>query len=206
MLTSLAISVLEPYRLLAQGPQTADRSVMVVPAVMSFNGLGQALARREWFVALTQTAVVLSNLTPALLSGVPFSPTQTWETHLICGWTSIGFLGFMVLVLVYGAVFVRYPRMPLDPSSLAGRIYYVCDSNMTRDFQGTSLLSEKEFTREVRSPRRFTFGKMIGTSGGQRIGVDYEHQRFDDWRREMDSRDGESFESDRAPRRVKYAV
>jgi len=78
---------------------------------------------------------------------------------------------------------------------------------MTRDFQGTSLLSEKEFVREVRSPRRFTFGKMIGASGGQRIGVDYEYQRFDDWRRrELDSRDGESFESDRAPMRVKYAV
>ncbi|KAK3391141.1 hypothetical protein B0H63DRAFT_467346 [Podospora didyma] len=172
-------TIMEPYRCLSSGaPQLAKDSVLVVPRTSVFTGLIPAgVRRREIFVTAVGLATLLSKLTPILLSTIPFSPSQTWTTHLVCAWMSVACLCFMVLVLLYGTIFVKYPHMPVHPGSLAGRIYYVCHSAMLDDFHGMSLLSGREFDGRVRrllGGKRFAFGEMVGVSSGYaRIGVDY---------------------------------
>ena len=138
-----------------------------------------AAFRRDVFVMVVASAAVLSKLTPILLANIPFSPWLTWPTHRACTWTAVGILSFMILTLAYGLLFVKYPYMPVHPGTLAGSMYYVCDSSMLRDMQGGHLAAVR--TRSWRGGRAggdgrtYRYGKMIGVSGETRIGIDYAH-------------------------------
>ncbi|KAK0720272.1 hypothetical protein B0H67DRAFT_181584 [Lasiosphaeris hirsuta] len=167
------VSSMEPYRVLYYHSLPAKTSVLVQSPTTVFTGLAGALLRREGFITIVGFSAVLANFTPVLLSAVPFNPSQTWQTHVATAWAAVGCLGFMVLVLVYGAIFVRYPYLPVDPASLGGRIYYLCDSTMLGEFQGMSVLSGKEVSARVDLKKKYRFGMMRGASGERRIGVDY---------------------------------
>jgi len=141
---------------------------MVSPATTVFTGLTGAVVRKEYFIVAVGTATVISEFLPILLALIPFSPAQTWETHRVCAWMAVGFLGYMIAVLGFGIAFVRYPYMPVDPASLAGRIYYICDSGVVDDCYGS--MSWRDWAcRE----KRYRFGTMVGLSGGKRVGVEY---------------------------------
>ncbi|KAK3359473.1 hypothetical protein B0T25DRAFT_494974 [Lasiosphaeria hispida] len=167
------VSSMEPYRLLYYHSLPAKTSVLVQPHTTVFTGLAGALLRCEGFVTMVSFSAVLANVTPILLSAVPFNHSQTWRTHVATAWAAVGCLGFMVLVLVYGAIFVRYPYLPVDPASLGGRIYYLCDSAMLGEFRGMSVLSGKEVSARIDLKRKYRFGMMSGASGERRVGVDY---------------------------------
>ncbi|KAK4443226.1 hypothetical protein QBC34DRAFT_311431 [Podospora aff. communis PSN243] len=173
----------EPYRQLWLYPQSAKTSVMVSPPTSVFTGgFTGSLARREWWMAIVGFTTIVSKLTPMLLSTIPFSPIQTWEMHLVCAWTTVGCLAFMSLVIVYGFFFIKSPPLPVDPASLAGRIYYLCDSHVADEFQGMSRMSRSECEEKVDMQKRYRFGKMIGVSGELRVGVDTAYERESDER------------------------
>jgi hypothetical protein len=167
----LGVALMEPYRQLWRRPQTTVKSIAVAPPTTVFVGIWQALARREVFTSCVALANIISKLTPPLLSNVPFSPVQTWLFHQVATWTATGCLGFLILVLGYGALFVKYPHMPIDPGTVAGKMYYLCDSDILYDFQGFSGLEVKECLTRLDPDWKYTFGKMTGVSGEQRIGV-----------------------------------
>jgi len=179
-------ATLEPFRQLSLSPsKPAHKTLSVSPATSVFTGgLTGALRRGEIWMSVVSLTNVLSKITPTLLSNIPFNPIQTWDMHLACAWASVSCLALMSLVLVYGLVFVKRPKMmPIDPGSLAGRMYYLCDSGaVVEGCQGLSTLSRKEIDARLRLDRnsRYRFGKMVGTvSGEERIGVDvaYGHDR-----------------------------
>ena len=168
------VSIREPYRQLSRGPQLASNSILISPPATAFTGLMPAAFRRDIFVMLVAFAAVLSKLTPILLANIPFSPWLTYPTHRACTWTAVGFLGFMILILVYGLVFVKHPYMPVHPGTLAGSMYYVCDSPLLRDIQSGQLAVVR--TRSGRAGgdgQKYQFGKMVGLSGDTRIGIDF---------------------------------
>ena len=76
---------------------------------------------------------IIANFSPILLANVPFNPSQTYTTHLVCTWTTVAFLAVMILTLIYGAVFVGHPKMAMDPSTLVGRAYHVYDLGLLDD-------------------------------------------------------------------------
>ncbi len=83
-------------------------------------------------------------------------------------------LSFMILVLIIWILFVRYPYLQVDPSSLLGRIYYVCYSSMVKDLQGISLLREKQLTTKVEGlGKKYKLGHYVGVSDARRMRVDY---------------------------------
>lgn len=170
----VGVSRVEPYRRLSLHPQPAQTSVLVSPPTTVFTGLAGAILRKEWFIAFVGLATIVSEFLPILLSLIPFSPSQTWLTHRVCAWTTVGCLSFMILVLAFGAVFIRYPYMNVDPASLAGRMYYVCDSAMSDDFQGMATASQSERAQRAGGSKMYRFGRLYGVSGERRIGVDYE--------------------------------
>ncbi|KAK5659108.1 hypothetical protein OQA88_1198 [Cercophora sp. LCS_1] len=165
-------AMLEPYRQLWIKEQEPADAVMVSPPTSVFTGFAGAVKRGEVFMTIVAFTTILAKFVPTLLSTVPFSPIQTWQLHLVCSWMTVGSLAFMSLVLGYGLLFVHYPPLPIDPATLAGRIYYLCDSPAVEDFRGLSLLSGRESKKRVDGRKRYRFGKMIGASGEVRIGLD----------------------------------
>src|SRR4051794_26415240 len=135
----------EPYRQLWLRPRSAKKSVMVSPPTSVFTGgfIG-SLRRGEIWMSVVGFTNILAKITPTLLSNIPFSPIQTWDMHLVCAWSTVGCLAFMILILIFGFFFVKQPPLQVDPGSLAGRIYYLCDSQVADEFRGMLTMSRAE--------------------------------------------------------------
>jgi hypothetical protein len=109
--------------------------------------------------------------------------SQTWTSHEICTWLSVAVLGYGAIVLAAQMFLLdkcgRPPggkaRLPVDPHTLAGRMYYVCDSRMLWDFERLSMLGSKHRDERVaRMGRGYRFGVIRGLSSGEsRVGIDY---------------------------------
>lgn len=78
-----------------------------------------------------------------------------------------------MLAVVLGTFAVQWPGLPVDPSTVAGAMYYVADSKVVEMLEGYSRLDGKERRGVVRAiGGRFEFGDVWGVSGRRRIGVD----------------------------------
>lgn len=124
------------------------------------------------FLVIVAFTAILSEFMPILLSNVPFRVTQTWIASRVCNWLAVGILSIMWLVVV-GSFFVSWPHMPVDPSTIAGAVYYVCDSWMLWSMEGLSTLPKEERDRRVAEwGLKYEFGDITGLSGRSRVGVD----------------------------------
>lgn len=167
-----SIAMLSPYQLLASSPQQARRSILLAPPTNAFSGLWSAIRRRHSFLAIVAVTSILSEFLTIFLSNVPYRVTQTFLVHNICTWAAVGILCIMVLVVV-GSFFVSWPHMPVDPSTIAGAMYYVCDSWMLARFEGLSMMKRRDRDWHVNEMNlRYEFGEIRGASGIVRIGVD----------------------------------
>ena len=166
------LALISPYHVLSQAPQPAGRTVLRSPPMTAFTGIFSAIRRRHWFLAVVAATAILSEFMPILLNNVPFRITQTWVVHLVCTWLSVGILCIMWLV-VAASFFVRWPHLPVDPATVAGAMYYVCDSWMMWAFEGLATLPREERDWKVHETGlKFEFGDIAGVSGIRRIGVD----------------------------------
>ena len=156
-------------------PQPAALSILEPQTTTVFTGLWRAMRRRDFLLGIMAVAGVLSRFLPLLLASVPFAASQTFLAHEICTWGSIAVLAYMVVaLLVYMWLATSWPHLPVTPDSMAGTVFYVCDSFMLRDFERLSMLGTQERDRRVaRMERRYRFGWMTGESGRRRIGIDY---------------------------------
>ncbi|KAK0712006.1 hypothetical protein B0H67DRAFT_542048 [Lasiosphaeris hirsuta] len=186
------------YRRLATRPEPAHRSIVLAPPTHVFSlsplWLASSLHRptaHDLLSLAIAIATLLAKFTPILLSNIPFRNTVTWKMHESCTWMAVGVLSYMVLVLV-AALTVRSPvvSMPVKPETIAGCMYYLCDSVMVADFEGLATMKGEERDKLVSSmERRYVFGNLkgdLGVKGGDekssdqerngRIGVDYERR------------------------------
>ena len=165
---------MEPYKSISGHSRNPNRALSSSPATTVFYGLWRAIQARDFNYLLISFAGILSKIIPVLLSNTPYRVTQTWKTHVICAWMAVTILVFMILVLL-GSFFFKLPYMPVDPSTIAGSIYYVCDSPILGDFENLSTIDKKERNALIKtSGAKYRFGKMIGISGRSRIGVTYD--------------------------------
>jgi hypothetical protein len=162
-----------PYHLLSQSsPKLARDSILVTPSLHAVTGIWGAARRRESFPVVVAVVAMLSEFMPILLNNVPMRITQTWKVHLACTWLAVGLLCVMWLV-VAASFLVRWPHMPVDPSTVAGRMYYVCDSWMLYGFEGLSTLGKRERDSRIREMGlKYEYGDIRGVSGVRRYGVD----------------------------------
>lgn len=166
------IAILSPYQLLANSPQHARRSILLAPPTNAFSGLVSSVRRRHGFLAVVALTSILSEFLTIFLSNIPYRVTQTYLLHQVCTWAAVGILGIMVLV-VLGSFFLTWPHMPVDPSTIAGAMYYVCDSWMLGRFEGLSTMKRRDRDWRVNEMGlRYEFGEIRGVSGIVRIGVD----------------------------------
>ncbi|CAJ2513062.1 Uu.00g011810.m01.CDS01 [Anthostomella pinea] len=167
-----AVAILSPYQLMAHSPQTAQRVILVAPPTNAFSGIWSAFRRRHLFLGVVAFTAILSEFLPLLLANIPFQVTQTWDVHLGCTWLAVGIISLMIVVLVV-SFFVRWPRLPVDPRTVAGAAYYVCDSWLLQGVDKLSMAKKSE--RDARmnyAGLRYRYGEMTGVSGVRRVGVD----------------------------------
>lgn len=122
-------------------------------------------------------------------------------------WMAVAILGYMVLVLVgsfvgnmngmrrgsggtvgwgiwkrrgrLGDRRVGGMKLPVRVDTVAGCMWYVCDSAMLKDFEVFGVAgfsgSKRDRDRLVREmDRRYVLGEVVGvSSGGRRVGIDY---------------------------------
>ncbi|KAK4663183.1 hypothetical protein QC763_606380 [Podospora pseudopauciseta] len=168
--TSLAI--LSPYQLMSQSPRPAHQSITLSPPMNAFSGIGSAIKRRHIFLIVVAFVAILSEFLPILLNNVPFRVTQTWIASRVCTWLAVAIMAIMWIV-VAASFFIKWPHMPVDPSTIAGAMYYVCDSWMLWSLEGLSQVPKKERDRKVREMgMQYAFGNIVGQSGKKRVGVD----------------------------------
>ncbi|KAK5652263.1 hypothetical protein OQA88_10611 [Cercophora sp. LCS_1] len=166
--------MMNTYRRMALKPQDARYSVLEERATNVFTGLWRALRQREPLAGAMAFAALLSKFLPLFLSGVPFATAQTFYAHEVCTWGSVVLLCVMIVILVLHMWLVKWPHMPVSIETLAGRIYYVCDSTMLADFARLSMLDRRERDLRVqRMGRKYRFGWVTGLSGERRVAADY---------------------------------
>lgn len=164
---------MSPYLQLSRRARPADRSILFSPPTNPLSGIHSAIRQRSLYLGLLSFTTLLSELClPVTLSHVPFSRMDKVSTNVICGWTSIGILGLMLLMVI-ASFFMTWPHLPMDPRTVAGAMFYVCDSRMLEAFEGMAAVSKKERDLDVRYLRSFYgYGPIVGMSGIERIGVD----------------------------------
>ncbi|KAH8647971.1 hypothetical protein BX600DRAFT_518371 [Xylariales sp. PMI_506] len=166
-----SVALLSPYIQLAARPRTARDSILESPPTNPFHGIVLAVQRRNSFFAAVALATLLSDLLTILLSNIPFRATQASVMSRICTCGAIAILCAMILVVISG-FFVRWPPMPVNPATIAGAMYYICDSGVVNDMESTSVFAKKERDWHANSMgKRYEFGPMTGFSGIERIGV-----------------------------------
>ncbi|KAI2610822.1 uncharacterized protein GGS25DRAFT_480131 [Hypoxylon fragiforme] len=170
-----SIATLSPYQLLAKSPQKAHRSILLAPPTNAFSGLWSAIRRRDLFLAIVAFTSILSEFLTVALSNIPFRVTQTFLAHTVCMWLAVSILCVMVLVVLASFfLLAAWPHMPVDPGTIAGAMYYVCDSWMLVRMEGLSTLKRRDRDWRVNQMGlRYEFGEIRGAdSGVVRVGVD----------------------------------
>ncbi|KAK4207854.1 hypothetical protein QBC37DRAFT_266403, partial [Rhypophila decipiens] len=114
------------------------------PPITVFDGFVKSTFLALVVSTLVALAGILSKGIPILMAHIPFRRYQTWGLHLATGWTTVGILGYMILVLGAYLVVVIVDRkkkrkqLPVRPDCIAGLVYYLtCDGGeeVVRDFQ-----------------------------------------------------------------------
>ncbi|ROV91903.1 hypothetical protein VPNG_09763 [Cytospora leucostoma] len=169
-----SVAIMSPYLQLSSKRLPAERSILLSPPTNAFYGIYSAARQRNLFLGVVSFTTVLGELClPVTLSLVPFSLLETYKTQLVCAWLSISILCLMILVLV-SSFFITWPHMPVDPRTVAGAMFYVCDSWMLETLQGMSTMGKKDRDLDVKYLRlRYGYGRIKGAvSQEERMGVD----------------------------------
>lgn len=168
-----AVATVLPYLQVSKHALPAQRSVLISPPTNALYGIWSAFRQRNLFFGLLALATLLAELSlPVTLSNVPFSRLETWQTQIVCAWLSIATLGFMLLV-VAASFLIRWPHMPVDPRTVAGAMYYVCDSWMLETMEGMATSTKAERDARMRHLKQnYMYGNREGVSGKSRLGVD----------------------------------
>ncbi|KAK1767228.1 hypothetical protein QBC33DRAFT_619924 [Phialemonium atrogriseum] len=125
----IAVTTMAPYQLLATHSDSPPQQALHLPrptnpisAITSstLRLLRHRHHRPQLFPLATATAALLAEFLPALLSNVPYSPSQTLRSHDACAALSAATLVCLAWCLVASLLpprvgGQRWPRMPVDP-------------------------------------------------------------------------------------------
>ncbi|KAK7751966.1 hypothetical protein SLS62_006109 [Diatrype stigma] len=129
------VAFLSPFRFLQNnnGPKQDSRykhqAFHMTPPTNVFSGAWLALSGRnrrprDVYLGAVATAGIFAEFLPLLLSNVPFDAYN--DDTDACTWISVATLCAMMFVIVASFV-VRWPYLPVDPTTVAGAMYYASD-------------------------------------------------------------------------------
>ncbi|KAH7310795.1 hypothetical protein B0I35DRAFT_514789 [Stachybotrys elegans] len=131
------IALISPYRMMHTDPSRFQQAMDTKLSTNAFSGTFRALrpSSHDLYLAAVAFTAILAEFLPMLLSNVPYKVIQTWTTHAVCTWMTVSILGIMV-ILIGASFFINWPHLPVDPSTMAGSMYYV--SHLSKEEHPTS--------------------------------------------------------------------
>ncbi|KAI1155708.1 hypothetical protein F4825DRAFT_468065 [Nemania diffusa] len=166
-----AVAVMIPYQMLSERPREASQSILLAPPTNAFSGLWHAARTRRVFLGVVSLASILSQSLGLFLSNVPYQVVQTFLVYQLSTWASVGIISSMFLVLL-ASFFVKWPDMPVEPGTIAGAMYYVCNTSAVDMFEGLSTLSKKERDRAVANMALlYELSETVSATGDSRVGL-----------------------------------
>ncbi|KAI1653682.1 hypothetical protein F4813DRAFT_373711 [Daldinia decipiens] len=120
-----AVAFLSPHKLLHQIRLYNGEAVYMTPPTNPFTGIWSSLApgRRDIYLGFVCATSILSEILPLLISTALDKCTESFWAHTVCLWMAVGILTTMISVVGF-SFFVTWPHMPIDPSMIAGEMYY----------------------------------------------------------------------------------
>jgi hypothetical protein len=91
-------------------------------------------------VALT---AILSELLPLFLANVPMRSAGEGDMSAACTWLAVGVICFMIVVLLWSFFLTWPPDMPIDPSTIAGAMYYALSYSASMNRTSTSAAGRR---------------------------------------------------------------
>ncbi|CAJ2510888.1 Uu.00g065130.m01.CDS01 [Anthostomella pinea] len=123
-----AVAFLSPHRLLHSQRVYKGQAIYLMPPTNPFSGLIFALKplSRDPYLCLVAASAIIAEILPLLLGNIPCNGIQAYSAaETVCTWMSVTVLCVMILT-VAGSFFVNWPEMLVDPSTIAGAMYYAC--------------------------------------------------------------------------------
>ncbi|KAI0418768.1 hypothetical protein F5X98DRAFT_109463 [Xylaria grammica] len=166
-----AVATMTSYQVLAERPREASQSILRASPTNAFSGLRHAAQTRRSFLGIVSLASIFAQFLSIFLSNVPYRVTQTFLVSQLSIWTAVGIMSFMILIIL-SSFFVKWPDMPVNPSTIAGAMYYVSDISVVDKFEGLSTMDKKERDRTVTDMALlYEFGETGSAPGSSRIGL-----------------------------------
>lgn len=167
------MAVLTPFLRLSQRALPAERSILLSPPTNAFSGLLSAYRQRSPFLGILSFTTILAKIVlPVTLDHVAFSYNTTWLTEQICAWLSIGIMALMIAV-VAGSFLIRWPYLPVDPSTIAGAMFYLCDSHMLETFEDLAYKNKRQRDTQVRAMGvLYAYGQATSVGKKKNLNID----------------------------------
>ncbi|KAH8659974.1 hypothetical protein BX600DRAFT_467024 [Xylariales sp. PMI_506] len=131
------VALVSPYKVVRTAkPRLREKAFNISPPTNAFSGLYKALLHRygDFYLGFVAATSIMSIFLPALLNNVPYRVIETYLAHMVCTWLAVAILSIMVIVML-ASFFVQWPNMPMDPSTLAGAMYYVVNPDMLLEME-----------------------------------------------------------------------
>ncbi|KAH7040581.1 uncharacterized protein B0I36DRAFT_311031 [Microdochium trichocladiopsis] len=140
-----AVAFMSPYKVLGRKNNYADDILHMTPPTNVFSAMRSALSRdrRDLFLFFVALASLVSEFMPIMLLNIPFGMVKTSITHLIFTWMTVAILICMIFVLASSFV-MHWPHLPIDPSTIAGALYYASDPGVIALSPAAGLLLGKK--------------------------------------------------------------
>ncbi|CAN8098525.1 unnamed protein product [Discula destructiva] len=167
------VAVMSPYVKLSQAARHSGQSILCSPPTNAFYGMWSAYRQRHLYLGFLSFTTLLAELClPVTLSHVPFSAVETYMTQFVSTYLSVAILGLM-MISILASFFIKWPHMPVDPRTIAGAMYYVCDSWMLGALEGMSTLRKEDRDLDMRFMRhKYGYGRIGGMNWQNRMGFD----------------------------------
>ncbi|KAI0602445.1 hypothetical protein F4775DRAFT_537261, partial [Biscogniauxia sp. FL1348] len=135
-----AVAFLCPYRLLRKERLFKGLAFELNPPSNPFSGLVFSRSRgtRDLFLGIVSVTAILSEILPMILGNVSSNGPAASSVEDICTWLSVAILSIMIFT-VLGSFFVKWPHMPMDPSTMVGAMYYASEYVLSGPNRGYRL-------------------------------------------------------------------
>ncbi|KAI1388539.1 uncharacterized protein F4822DRAFT_249536 [Hypoxylon trugodes] len=120
-----AVAFMSPHILLHRIRLYNGEAVRMTPPTDPISGIRSSLTpgRRDIYLGLVSAICILSEILPMLLAVALDKCTESFWAHTVCLWLAVSVLSISMFT-VAGSFFVTWPNMPIDPSTVAGGMYY----------------------------------------------------------------------------------
>ncbi|KAI1852570.1 hypothetical protein JX266_002111 [Neoarthrinium moseri] len=121
------IAYLSPYRLLYRN-RGAKEAIYLSAPTNPYAGFWRVTTRQhpDTYLGVVAFTAILSDILPILLANIPSIGLSDGGASTASTWFSVSILCIMIVVIIWSFL-LSWPPMPIDPSTIAGAMYYATD-------------------------------------------------------------------------------